>query len=163
MRLCSHCNAQFSDEFASCIHCDRKLKSPGESDRAELPDLSTLYHLTDDHPAKIASLLNRLTDAGIAFTLITDSGIREVNWHRGSSGSKATASVYVDSSAQDQAIQLHRDFLEELIPHLKFMPDSGAAPEGSCPACHDPVSPSDPALQLTRLRSVQSSHGSVWH
>ncbi len=145
MRLCSHCNAQFSDEYARCIHCGRQLKSPGESDRAALPDLSALYHLTDDHPAKIAPLLDRLTDAGIAFTLITDSGIREVNWYRGSSGLNATASVYVDRSAQDEAIQLHRDFLEDLIPHLESMPDGSAAPEGSCPACHDPVSPSDPS------------------
>lgn len=145
MRLCSHCNAQFSDEYDRCIHCDRKLKLPGESGRAELPDVSTLYHLTDDHPAKIAPLLNRLTNAGIAFTLLTDSGIRKVNLHRGSSGLKATASVYVDCSAQDEAIQLHRDFLEDLIPHLKSMPEDSAAPEGSCPACHDPVSPSDPS------------------
>ena len=143
MRLCSQCDAQFSDEHSKCIHCGRKLKSAHETQPSETPDLSKLYHLTDDHPAKIAPLLDRLTEAGIVFTLITDSGIRNTDMYRGSSGLMATASVYVDPSDEIEAIALHRNFLEDLIPHLESMPDGSARPDGSCPACHDPISPSD--------------------
>ena len=139
MKLCSHCNAQFSDEHSRCIHCGRPLEPAGELSTPNLPDVSRLHHLTDDHPAKIAPLLDRLTEAGIAFALITDSGTRLVNWYQGSSGWKAKASVYVEPADREAAEHLHREFLEDLIPHLAEMrPDSSPSAE-SCPACHEPL------------------------
>jgi hypothetical protein len=74
--------------------------------------------------------------------LITDSGTRSVDWYHGSSGWKARASVYVEPVDRDQAETIHREFLEHIIPHLAEM-DRRGPPEGpSCPACHEPVSPS---------------------
>ena len=141
MKLCGHCNAQFSEEHSRCIHCGRRLNSGCERSSLGLPDVSRLYHLTDDHPAKIAPLLDRLTEAGISFTLITDSGTESVNWYRGSSGWKANASVYVEPTDQEPAERFHREFLEDLIPHLAEM-DSGTGPSADCcPACHEPLTP----------------------
>ncbi len=139
MKLCSHCNAQFSEEHSRCIHCGRRLKPTSERSKRNPPDVSRLYHLTDDHPAKIAPLLDRLTEAGISFTLITHSGTRSVDWYRGSFGWKAKASVYVEPTEREPAEHLHREFLEDLIPHLAEMDsDSGPSAE-SCPACHVPL------------------------
>ncbi len=141
MKLCSHCNAQFSEEHSRCIHCGRRLKPTSERSKRNPPDVSRLYHLTDDHPAKIAPLLDRLTEAGISFTLITDSATRSVDWYRGSFGWKAKASVYVEPTEREPAEHLHREFLEDLIPHLAEMDsDSGPSAE-SCPACHVPLTP----------------------
>ena len=141
MRLCSHCNAQFSEEHSKCIHCGRRLKSWSEQSTRNSPDLSHLYHLTDDHPAKIAPLLDRLTEVGISFTLLTDSGTRSVDWYQGSSGWKAKASVYVDPAERKTAEHLHREFLEGLIPHLAEMDPSARPSAESCPACHELLPP----------------------
>ncbi len=137
MKLCSHCNAQFSEEHSRCIHCGRRLNPASERP----PDVSGLYHLADDQPAKIAPLLDRLTEAGISFTLITDSGTRSVDPHRGSSGWNAVASVYVDPMERESAVHLHREFLEDLIPHLAEMNSDSGPSADACPACHEPTRP----------------------
>jgi hypothetical protein len=139
MKLCSHCNAQFSEEHSRCIHCGRRLEGSSERSARDSPDLSRLHHLTDDHPAKIAPLLDRLTEAGISFTLLTDSGTRSVDWYRGSSGWKARASVYVEPGDREVAERLHREFLEDLIPHLAEMGPGAGPSAGSCPACREPL------------------------
>ena len=139
MKLCRHCNAQFSDEFATCVHCGRRLGPASvEESGATGPDDGGLVHLTDDHPAKIAPLLDRLTAAGISFTLTTDSGVRSVNW-KGSSGQEASASVYVGPDDLEPARALHRQFLEDLIPHLAGMHSPVEAAADTCPGCHEPL------------------------
>jgi len=141
MKLCSHCNAQFSEEHSKCVHCGRRLEPGSGGSTRNSPDLSRLYHRTDDHPAKIAPLLDRLTEAGISFALVTDSGTRTVDWYQGSSGWKAKASVYVDPIDRETAEHLHREFLDSLIPHLAEMDPRAGGPAESCPACHEPVPP----------------------
>lgn len=66
MKLCRRCNAQFSDEHRRCVHCGGRLgpleespSTPTAPSASEGPDLSALHHLTDDHPSKIAPLLER--------------------------------------------------------------------------------------------------------
>ena len=137
MKLCSHCNAQFPDEYSRCIHCDRRLRALRDASAVRHPDLRKLHHLTDEHPAKIAPLLDRLQDAGISFTLITDDGTRSVDFYRGSAGWKAKASVYVEPPDREAAERLHRAFLEEVIPHLAQMDPRGTSPADCCPACHE--------------------------
>ena len=127
VKLCRSCDAQFSDEHARCIHCGRKLFEVDRPEPRGLPQLASLHHL--------------LQEAGITFTLITDSGTRSVDWYHGSSGWKARASVYVEPVDRDQAEAIHREFLEHIIPHLAEM-DRRGTPEGpSCPACYEPISP----------------------
>ncbi len=145
MNLCSHCNAQFSEEHSRCIHCGRKIAAASqpvselETGPGAAPDVSRLHHLADEHPAKVGPLLDSLIEAVIRFTLITDSGTPTVDVHRGSSGWRATASVYVEPSDRDAAERHYRNFLERLIPHLAQMtPESDSSGE-SCPACTTPL------------------------
>jgi hypothetical protein len=142
MKLCNHCSAQFSDDHVRCIHCGRRLRSATGQPARNPPDLSHLYHLTDEHPAKVAALLNGLTEAGIAFTLITDPGMDSIDWEGRSAGWGATASVYVDPADRERAEQVHRAFLEAVIPQLAEM-ERGIRPlSGCCPACGGPLAPS---------------------
>ncbi len=139
MKLCSHCNAQFSAEHSRCIHCGRKLDAASEPEPGAAPDVSRLHHLADEHPAKVAPLLDSLIEAEIPFTLITDSGTRSVDFDRGSSGWRATASVFVEPSDREAAERHYRRFLERLIPHLALMtPETDSSGE-SCPACRAPL------------------------
>lgn len=148
MKLCRHCNAQFSEEHSRCLHCGRRLRSAAEepaprAPERSAPDVSGLHHLTDDHPAKIAPLLERLEAAGIDPTLLTDTGVRAVDGWRGSSGWEATASVYVDPGRREAAERVHREFLSELTPTLSGSAGPEAA-EDTCPACGEPLaSPAD--------------------
>ena len=139
MKLCSHCNAQFSDEHSRCLHCNRRLRALREEAETSPQFISRLHHLADDHPAKIAPLLDRLRDAGVPFTLITDGGTSSVDRYRGSSGWEAKASVYVEPADRKLAETLHREFLEALIPHLADMASADTPPSDSCPGCHEPL------------------------
>lgn len=139
MKLCSSCNAQFPAEHSRCLHCGRRLQDESARATVDVPDLAQLHHLTDDHPAKISPLLERLRDADVSFTLVTDGGTHAVDVYRGSAGWMARASVYVAPSDRDRAERLHREFLEEVIPHLGSM-STDLPSEDCCPACHEPLS-----------------------
>lgn len=150
MKLCRHCNAQFDEEHRRCIHCGRRLRAASEEPAPAAPgvrpaergapDVAELHHLTDDHPAKIAPLLERLERAEIPVALVADTGERAIVGWRGSSGWAATASVYVAPEQREAAEALHREFLAELVPQLAG-PGAGDAAEDVCPACREPVSP----------------------
>lgn len=149
MKLCAHCNAQFSEEHRRCVHCGRRLRPMEERaapaparearDAPEAPDVSRLHHLTDDHPAKVAPLLDRLAEAGIEVTLVTDARTHAVPGYRGSSGWEARASLYVEPADREAAESVHRRFLEGLIPQLQGARPGGAESE-ACPACGEPLS-----------------------
>ncbi len=141
MKLCSSCDAQFPDDYSECVHCHRGLEgAPPERDGVP-PQLSRMHHLADEHPAKVAALLDSLREADVRFTLVTDGGTRKVDWNRGSAGHLARASIFVEADDRPRAEAIHREFLESLIPHLSNAVSTPAAPPGFCPACRDPVPP----------------------
>ncbi len=140
MKLCRSCDAQFPDEYARCVHCGRPLHDARSKRDAASADPSTRVHLADEHPAKVTGLLDRLREADVPFTLVTDGGTRRVDGTRGSAGHRARASVFVDAGDLSRAESIHRGFLESIIPHLAHAA-TPAAPPGTCPACHDAVAP----------------------
>lgn len=147
MKLCTHCNAQFPDGRRRCVHCGRRLGQDAPRPGPAGPDLARLHHLTDDHPAKIGPLLERLRAQDVPFTLVTDGGARLVDWHRGSSGWKAKASVYVEPEDRARAQRIHRAYLADLIPGLEDLPpepDGSVPDEEACPACLEPLAASAP-------------------
>lgn len=139
MKLCSHCDAQFPEDYYQCVHCRRELEPIPTEHAPEPPDLSRLHHLADEHPAKIGALPDSLREAGLPFTLVTDGGTGKVDWYHGSAGRMANASVFVDPADLARAEAIHREFLESVIPHLAGMASSSGTPPDSCPACHDPI------------------------
>ncbi len=137
MKLCAHCNAQFSDDFTRCIHCDRKLREDPMA--ATLAPSAETVLLAKPEPIFAAPLLDALVAAGIPFQLRPDGGTRRVNAYRGSSGHRARIEIFVSPERLDDARSVEAELLSRTLPDLPNDYNPISHPEDSCPACGYPI------------------------
>ena len=137
VKHCSHCDAQFDDATARCVHCQRKLRgAPATATGSTQP---TLALLAERQPIFAAPLLDALTEAEIPFEPVGKGNTHEVNVHRGSSGRRARVAIFVPAEHLERARAVEADLLARTLPDLPEGYDPNSSVGGECPACGHPL------------------------
>ncbi len=128
MRHCPSCDSQFPDDQEACLHCGGPLGGEPSSE-TDLVLLATM------DPFESRRLLDRLAEAGIAVSVVSDEAVRRSGRGRGQSG--VNILVAADQAAAAAAIQ--QAVLRESLPGLPE--DFEPPPDGAetCPACSSPL------------------------
>ena len=138
MRHCEACDCQLPDEHTSCPHCGgalADLRPDAENDTGS--DAENMVLIASLDAFESHRLLERLTDAGISFAVVSDAAARRFS----GGGTRGFAGVNVVVPA-DQALaarEIQQAVLRETLPDL---PDDFAPPEDgaeTCPACAAPL------------------------
>jgi len=135
LRYCHHCQAQFPDDYAKCLHCGGRLvsRAPGAAGHPAVHGASGgLSLLARREPLKAVPLLDALTGAGVRFTVIGEGGVRQVSMDHGSFGRNAAVAVYV---AREDFPEAEAILAMELGQAREESLASQGEASDRCPAC----------------------------
>lgn len=133
MRHCPSCDSQLPDDQETCLHCGGPL-----DDVAEAPSAAgDLVLLTSVDAFESRRLLDRLADAGLSFSVVSDEAAQRL--FRGRSRGNAGVNVLVPAAQYAAAREIQQAVLRESLPDLPegFEPPPDGAE--TCPACATPL------------------------
>lgn len=134
MRYCEACDCQIPGEHERCLHCGGPLGEQAAEGEGEGEEMVLLASLDAFESRR---LLDRLTEAGIPFAVVSDEAARRLS--RARTGGFSGVNVLVPVGEREAASQIQQAMLRESLPDLPddFVPQV----EGSdaCPACSAPL------------------------